>query len=127
MKKVKHWFLPFILLASLLTPAGTPADAQDQYFASANIAIAPVAFSEAAPLEPLAISLGVKLTARELDRIRGKGKGEGEIGSGSSPAHSGRIILWDENDSPRTRYIQNISYDSGIAGKQTNRLIFSDH
>ena len=126
MKKVQKLLLPFILLACLLTPGDTTADAQDQYLASANIAIATVFFSEAPPAEPLPITLGVKLTTDELGRIRGKGKGQGEIGNGSSPTHTGRIILWDESDSPRTGYIQNVNYDSGIAGKQTNRLIFSD-
>ena len=126
MKNVQKLLIPFILLACLLTPSATPADAQDHYFASANIAITPVSFSEAPSVEPPPIALGVKLTGDELDRIRGKGKGDGEMGHGSSPTHTGRIILWDENDSPRTGYIQNISYDSGIAGKQTNRLIFSD-
>ncbi|WP_372681902.1 hypothetical protein [Desulfosarcina sp.] len=126
MKKVQKLLLAFILLACLLTPGATPADAQDHYFASADIAIAPIAFSEAAPLEPPPISLGVKLTDDEMNRIRGKGKGDGEMGHGTSPTHTGRIILWDESDSPRTGNIQNISYDSGIAGKQTNRLIFSD-
>ena len=126
MKNVQKLLLAFVLLAHLLTPGATPADAQDHYFASANLAIAPVSFSEAPSVEPPPITLGVKLTGDELDLIRGKGKGEGEMGHGSSPTHTGRIILWDESDSPRTGYIQNVSYDSGIAGKQINRLIFSD-
>lgn len=125
MKKIRQWLLPFIVLACLLTPGETPADAQKHYLASVAVALAPVSVWEAQTVEPLSMTIGVKLTADELDRIRGKGKGEGETGHGTSPAHTGRIILWDESDSPRTGYIQNISHDSGIAGKQTNRLIFS--
>lgn len=126
MKITRQWLLPFILLACLFTPGDTPADAQEHYFASAVVAMAPVSSaSDAQTGQPLSIAIGVKLAADELDCIRGKGKGQGETGRGTSPTHTGRIILWDESDAPRTGYIQNISHDSGIAGKQTNRLIFS--
>jgi hypothetical protein len=124
MKNNKSLFILFALLVFLLTPIQAFAGEQNRQVAIIGAAVETVAFPEARVGEQHPFFLGRKMGPTELDRVRGKGISNGKIEDTASLTNGGRIILWDENSSSGTRGIQAMSYDSGIGGKQFNRLVF---
>lgn len=122
---LKRQFICLLVLAGIVALICSNANAGEGRVNTQKISAA-VALWQARPYGERALDLGETIPAEKLGRIRGKGFGQWGGKPASTTACSGRIILWDENSTPRTKSFQNNSLGSGLAGKQTNQLIINN-
>jgi hypothetical protein len=122
---LKRQFICFLVLAGIVALICSNANAGEGR-ANGQKMSAAVALWQARPGGECVLDLGETIPAEKLGRIRGKGFGQWGGEHASTTACSGRIILWDENGSPRTKSFQNNSLGSGLTGKQTNQLIINN-